>query len=787
MKRLGAAYCIGLLLLVSPNVFGGDIGTAFTYQGFLKQNGDPVSGDGDIHFLLYDAAVGGKLIAEAWDFILVEDGVFTSRVDFGPSAFDGTPRWLAIEVAVPKGDPLVPLSGRQAILPAPYALYAASGAGGSGESLWDEHGNAIYYNDGPVGIGTSSPSTDYKLHVTNNYGWAVAGENAAEGQVGYLGTEYGGVMGTGWVGVYGSSEETGGWGVFGEATSTSGATRGVYAEARSDQGRALYANNTAHSGDAVAVYGRSASTTGFGGYFEGRGYFSGNVGIKTTPGSSALTVNGFIESTEGGIMFPDGTIQESAASGGGDSFWEATANGIRYNDGNVGLGTVTNPAYPLHVSQSSTSPIVGINNASTTSGTGILSESSGQTGSGIIGRANSTTGENRGVYGISFSSQGHGVRGHNSATTGVAYGVSGQTSSTSGIGVYGYASATSGTTFGVYGKTRSSAGFAGYFDGQGFFSDRVGIGTESPQTDLDVNGLIRTSGFRLTDTPVAGYVLTCDASGNGTWQEPTGGESFSLPYEGTASGSGPAFQANNWGTGAGIKGAGNGVGVEGYSAFGIGVLARGNSTGTAEPALRVENTNDAGIAVFSTTESSDANTVFVNKGTGDLIRGFSGPTGGDMVFRVENDGKTSVGVLRITGGSDLSEQFDVEGSEPEPGMVVCIDTENPGKLRLACAAYDRTVAGIVSGAGGVNTGMQMGHAGSIADGQYPIALTGRVYVWVDTANGPIQPGDLLTTADTPGHAMKVTDHARAQGAILGKAMTGLDEGRGLVLVLVSLQ
>jgi hypothetical protein len=35
--------------------------------------------------------------------------------------------------------------------------------------------------------------------------------------------------------------------------------------------------------------------------------------------------------------------------------------------------------------------------------------------------------------------------------------------------------------------------------------------------------------------------------------------------------------------------------------------------------------------------------------------------------------------------------------------------------------------------------------------------------------------------------MKVTDHLRAQGAILGKAMTGLNEGDGMVLVLVSLQ
>jgi hypothetical protein len=35
--------------------------------------------------------------------------------------------------------------------------------------------------------------------------------------------------------------------------------------------------------------------------------------------------------------------------------------------------------------------------------------------------------------------------------------------------------------------------------------------------------------------------------------------------------------------------------------------------------------------------------------------------------------------------------------------------------------------------------------------------------------------------------MKVADPVKAQGAILGKAMTPLREGRGLVLVLVTLQ
>ena len=153
------------------------------------------------------------------------------------------------------------------------------------------------------------------------------------------------------------------------------------------------------------------------------------------------------------------------------------------------------------------------------------------------------------------------------------------------------------------------------------------------------------------------------------------------------------------------------------------------------------------------------------------------------------EGTITAQVLQITGGSDLSEKFDIQpfGKSLEPGMVVCIDPKNPAKLTVSQRAYDRTVAGVISGAGGVKPGMLMSQVGTSADGQHPVALTGRVYCQVDASYGAIEPGDLITTSSTPGHGMKVTDHTHANGAILGKAMTGLSEGRGLVLVLVSLQ
>ena len=64
--------------------------------------------------------------------------------------------------------------------------------------------------------------------------------------------------------------------------------------------------------------------------------------------------------------------------------------------------------------------------------------------------------------------------------------------------------------------------------------------------------------------------------------------------------------------------------------------------------------------------------------------------------------------LEITGGADLAEPFDFhDDTGVEPGMAVAIDRERPGLLRVADSAYDRRVAGIVSGANGVHAGLTL--------------------------------------------------------------------------------
>ncbi|QDU69766.1 hypothetical protein Pla86_48860 [Planctomycetes bacterium Pla86] len=142
-------------------------------------------------------------------------------------------------------------------------------------------------------------------------------------------------------------------------------------------------------------------------------------------------------------------------------------------------------------------------------------------------------------------------------------------------------------------------------------------------------------------------------------------------------------------------------------------------------------------------------------------------------------------MLRILGGADIVEGFD-STEALEPGTVVVIDAINAGELIASSEAYDRKVAGIVSGANGVNPGLHLGQDG-VLDGEFPVAMSGRVWVKASTENGAIAPGDLLTTAALAGHAMRATDDARANGAVIGKAMSALDADAGLVLVLVNLQ
>ena len=142
------------------------------------------------------------------------------------------------------------------------------------------------------------------------------------------------------------------------------------------------------------------------------------------------------------------------------------------------------------------------------------------------------------------------------------------------------------------------------------------------------------------------------------------------------------------------------------------------------------------------------------------------------------------GTMKVNG-ADLAEPFDMTDiASLELGDVVVIDPLNPLHVTKSTTAYDTTVAGIVSST------EQAGYvAGSRSDGSSdkPVALVGRVLCKVSAENGAIEIGDLLTTSNTPGYAMKATDKDRMNGTLLGKALQAFDGEKGQIMVLVALQ
>lgn len=105
------------------------LGTGFSYQGRLVDDGTPYSGTCTVTFKLWDAASSGSQIGgnDVNAGVSVTDGLFTTMVntggEFGPQAFNGAARWLDITVEC-AGDGGPTALGRQPISPTPYALFA---------------------------------------------------------------------------------------------------------------------------------------------------------------------------------------------------------------------------------------------------------------------------------------------------------------------------------------------------------------------------------------------------------------------------------------------------------------------------------------------------------------------------------------------------------------------------------------------------------------------------------------------------------------------------------------
>jgi hypothetical protein len=393
---------------------------------------------------------------------------------------------------------------------------------------------------------------------------------------------------------------------------------------------------------------------------------------------------------------------------------------------------------------------------------------------------------------------------------------------------------------GVGGSDDTAVGFEALQNNStGFQNTATGYGAMSANTTGSYNTAngVGALGQSIADTDNAAFGADALAFDNGgSYNTACGASALGLSSTGnnnTAVGYGALFLngAGNNNTAVGYEAAGGTTGpsaantalggmaiyglTTGYNNTAAGYQAlQINSTGADNVALGVATLQSVatggqntavGTYAFQYMTAGDGNIgvgisagINLDAGTNDIFIGNPGQANDNNVIRIGNgqsdtyiSGKIHDPVfnqITITGGSDLAEPFDVTSGAREipQGSVVVIDEANPGSLKVSSRPYDTHVAGVLSGGNGINPGIQM-HQEGIDEGGKNVALTGRVFVLADASTGAIRPGDMLTTSATPGHAMKIKNHAKAQGAILGKAMTGLKQGRGMVLVLVTLQ
>jgi hypothetical protein len=261
----------------------------------------------------------------------------------------------------------------------------------------------------------------------------------------------------------------------------------------------------------------------------------------------------------------------------------------------------------------------------------------------------------------------------------------------------------------------------------------------------------------------------------------------------------------NDGLGAGIAGfSSKGTGVSGLTDTGAAVRGESRGTGTAglfkglvqfEGSVQVISGDVLllGGKVFSGGVQAEeiellgnglpgttAKGLLAVGGVGVQGQGFGSGLAGKFTGDVEVTGDS-----RLTTGQDCAEDFEVAvAGEIEPGTVMVI--KEGGSLEPSAYAYDRKVAGVVSGAGDCKPAIVLGRCKAQTN-RIPVALVGKVYCKVDARFSPIEVGDLLTTSTTPGHAMKADDPLKALGSLIGKALHLLKEGLGLIPILVALQ
>ena len=122
-------------------------GTAFTYQGRLNDGANPANGYYDLQFILFNVNQFGFPVGPILTNanVSVNNGMFTTALDFGSGVFMGSNYWLEISVRTNGIGGFVTLNPRQPLTPTPYAVFAENV--GSGGLTAGTYGNAVTFNN----------------------------------------------------------------------------------------------------------------------------------------------------------------------------------------------------------------------------------------------------------------------------------------------------------------------------------------------------------------------------------------------------------------------------------------------------------------------------------------------------------------------------------------------------------------------------------------------------------------------------------------------------------------
>lgn len=319
----------------------------------------------------------------------------------------------------------------------------------------------------------------------------------------------------------------------------------------------------------------------------------------------------------------------------------------------------------------------------------------------------------------------------------------------------------------------------------------VGIGTTSPGYTLDVSGTIRNTSqanFAESDYSASGAVLTVGDGQYGLssyggalylWEP---GSGVQIQHRLTVAGTpGNAAVASDPSPRPGSLRLRTNTGNSSVTEMGLfdappyGGWIQASNGGVAGPYPLSLNPSGGNVGIGTNAPSAMLDIAGNVKISG---------SGASLSFP---DGTTQSTAWNGTlGGGDYAESVDVSGDRKkyEPGDVLVIDPSAKGKFVKSTEPYSTSVMGIYSTKPGLTGRRQLT---TKSQDEIPMAMMGIVPTKVSTENGPILPGDLLVTSSTPGYAMKGTDRGRMVGALIGKALEGLDSGTGVIEVGVALQ